>query len=68
MHRAASLPAPGLRGRLAALRQRLAAALAEEDVPDGPRIAWFPCGPEVLPLAGLMWFPDLVAARPEEDR
>jgi hypothetical protein len=68
MPRAASLPAAGLRGRLNALRARLAAALAEEEVPDAPRLAWFPCGPEILPLAGLMWFPDLVAAQVEKER
>jgi hypothetical protein len=66
MHRAASSRAPDVRRLWAALRDRVAAALGDgEDEPAGPHLAWFPCGPEILPLAGLMWFPDLVAVQPE---
>jgi hypothetical protein len=74
MHRAASLHAPHRRGFWARLAGRIAEALAAGDEEEaGPRLARFPCGPEILPLAGLMWFPDLVAVQPapvhdDEDR
>jgi hypothetical protein len=66
MHPAASRRAADLRRLWAGFRDRVAIALGEEEEePAGPRLAWFPCGPEILPLAGLMWFPDLVAVQPE---